>query len=133
MQHRNNWKNGSHFDKLDIFILSFLLNQDLMLFRVNVCSPHSPSFFRSGTSWFINGTFIFDVESYRDAEVDTGLECFQGCSFSGTHLSLSSSYFISETVRLFQTHLGLSGICIFIKLERKSLVIEFLCSKILQY
>lgn len=89
MQHCNNWTNGSHFDKLDIFILSFLLNQDLMLFRVNVFSPHRPSFFRSGTSWFINGAFIFYVEFYKDAEVDAGLECFQGCSFSGKHLSQS--------------------------------------------
>lgn len=49
-----------------------------------MCAPfsgfslRSPSFVRSGISQLINSTFIFYVESIRDAEIEAGVEFLQG-------------------------------------------------------
>lgn len=75
-----------------LFCLFFFWNAPFSGF--SLCSP---SFVRSGISRLINSTFIFYVESFRDAEVEAGVECFQGwninldvmeTSYSGTKIWL---------------------------------------------
>lgn len=53
---------------------------------MNVFAPFSgfslcsPSFVRSGISQLINSAFIFYVQSFIDAEMEAGVEFFQGWS-----------------------------------------------------
>lgn len=57
----------------------------------------SPSFVRSGISRLLNSTFIYYVESFRDAEIEAGVEYFQGWKNNSDVLETSYSGKISGT------------------------------------